>query len=170
MNEEIIYREPTKLELDEGLIDITKENPDKVFFKKLSEIEHQFCVEFKPFCSKCAINDFETAKKQAELEAQKRMQKTTKGFLTSNPKFTDIKIKLKDLKEYGDPKHFELVKELRVYEQDPTSKGRRLDTGLHRDFVCKQYGYGITIFVPNEKIETLQKTGSGLKEIARRNN
>ena len=132
---------------------ILKRNEDIVgnFKDKYEKKSQEFTEKFKPFCIRCARIDF-----KERIESTIREQENTIGY--GNVKeITEVDISAFDLEPYGKETRFTLVKESKAME--PVGKveqgtiQRQVQIGVHKEYVCKERGCGLSIFVPSEQLK-----------------
>lgn len=118
--------------------------PTKVFNKQLVDVAQEFAKNHKPFDLQCARLDFRDKIEQMEKESERRH-----GYI----KVDEMKINFGDLKKYGDESRFELVKEEEAYGDKLNDDGKKVQgqIGWTFDYVCKERGHGISVFIPLEK-------------------
>lgn len=140
-----IVRDPSPDEIsgEDGFVPIvtTKGNirsPSEKFHAKVEKLAHEFDKSRKPFCRKCAYQDYKRLIKNIETE---------KGYVAD---FKKLGLKLPDLKEYGDEKRFEIIE-----QGDTKNPGRWAGDPITFDkwikYKCKIRGCLITIFQEAQK-------------------
>jgi len=168
-----IFREQKEEErrLDkDGFIDISKEGYEAKFHKLLARKQQEYVKAFKPFCMKCALNDFEDAVKLLGMEWNRKRNRLSEEYkyqVGNEKEYGNVVEDIGDLDKYGDPKHFKLLSSTERKESDPVRKGHMITVGYDLDYVCKKYDYGVTVFIPIEmweKEKQKKKIGSRVED------
>jgi len=131
-------------------IDIGTITPLTIFSKKAAEVVQKFVKSHKPFDEQCARLDFKDKLEVAERESERRY-----GFV----KAEEIKIDVGDLEKYGDADRFELLSEEDTYGDKLTDDGKKTQglIGYTLNYRCKPRGHGISVFVPLEGKEIVER-------------
>ena len=117
------------------------------FMKALKEKRQEHTKDHTPFCYRCAKLDFEKKVNNVIQEAALRNP-------VSQEASNIINFKAPDLKDYADKKRFKVGK-----IQDALDRPRGIMTseqmkiGEHHDFICKERGCGISVYIPNSELK-----------------
>ena len=144
-----IFRKFHKNEGD--VIDISQETADERFRAMLAKKKTEYDVAHKPFCKKCALNDFNDAKKNLGMELDRKRSGVNEDFVSNvdgGDQFNNITFQLPDLDMYGADDHFKLVHKVEKKEPDRLNAKIMTVAGFDFDYLCKKYGYGNTVHVP----------------------
>ena len=117
---------------------------ERQFWAHLPTIESSYTQKYKPFCYRCAFNDF-----MAELKTKQSKINTYHGDLSNLPKETfDIDFIKRDYSKYSTERFVEmgapLVKEKKIIDGMPV----QMHTGWDLMFKCKECGANVAIFKP----------------------
>lgn len=126
-------------------------NIDRFFLAELGEQIDKFAKKFEPFCTKCAIREF-----QREVENKERFMKEYQGDITKIKDQITIKIKNRDFEKYGKAR-FKKIRDVAVHEKR-LDGGMKVDyhTGWNVDYVCNICGAGVTVVVPTKKTQNIE--------------
>lgn len=156
-----IIRDPTNEEVTgkDGFMPLiaSKQEPSlmSIFINKVQKAEANNFKQFKPFCFRCAREDFLDWCDKVGKESQISL-----GYKA----FDKVKSKMPELDQYGQIERFELIKQTDAME--PTGKvtegglTRQVKIGINNIYQCKERGCGVSIFIPNdqsEKVSDLQQ-------------
>ena len=129
------------------------------FAREVANEQQKFVKVFKPYCARCARLDFEDKSREAQDELKRKMghvDMQDKSFANLFPF---------DYEKYGDESRFKVITETEVME-NKLIDGVRVPykTGYNVDYVCKNRGCGITVFVPIYVHEERKRKSSTKKE------
>jgi len=133
----------------------TKDTPMQRFLARIAEYEQELKKDFIPFCTKCAITEFEERKRKVEEEWMRSQGRLKDRFLDESGRRYELKVEVGDLSKFAGDKHFELISISEAYEKKPASKERGL-IGYNLDYRCKKYGYTVIQFVDLESWNKLK--------------
>lgn len=137
--------------------DLGKNDVKRMFMGKLADESHKFSYKHEPYCSKCAVEEF-----QMEVETRKKELKRLYGYEVqdSHPEL----IKLVDtfnFKKYGGENYFKLVGEVERLEKQRMKNGNTEEMWVvEKNFTC-QFNHGCTISVPKTEYEAMRKPKKG---------
>ena len=138
-----IIRKPTEQEsLDfEDISRFRKKKPKELFKKRLVEIEKKYTKERKPFCSACALVDFEDINERLTKEASRGI-----GDELVNAK---KEIDNFNFDKYGKTSYFEHLEDKEMFDKNPAT-GRVELMSYSVDYRCKPRRHGISVFIDKE--------------------
>src|SRR3990167_7978959 len=135
----VIERKPTEEEL-KNFIPVGMQTLDKKYRKQRIEVEQQYVIKHKPYCSRCADLDFKDKWEEKLKEISRN---------TSKVDDNKIKLSLPELDVYGQEKRFTLRTKSPII-RDVVSDGVKIPklVGHYYEYICNVRGCGRSVEVP----------------------
>ena len=114
-----------------------------LFVNKCDTYAQAFVKEHKPFCRKCALEEFNMHKQNLFNELKLRHNR---DFAESEKPFADLVTNF-DLSKYGKPEYFDLVGVERKSMRRREGGDVWYELVINKNYACKPYSHGCTISI-----------------------
>ena len=134
-----------------------------IFLSRLAEYEQEFVEAQKPFCTPCAMAEFDM--KRQEIKIRERL-KTGIDISDDDPVFIKLAQDF-DLSAYGQTNYFNLIGEVLKTEKKLAGTNTWVDILIvEKNYACKKYNHGRTVSVPKEELKgpISEKTAAQIPE------
>jgi len=123
--------------------DLHEKTAEVYFMDKANRYSHDFVKQHKPYCRKCALEEFKMQKQTLLHELKMRHNR---DFTEKEPPFIDLVDKF-DFAKYGAPEHFTLIGVERKNIRRREGGDVWFELVVNKSYVCKPYNHGCTVSI-----------------------
>ena len=123
--------------------DLKEVTAEKLFIHRLGQVEYEYTKAHKPFCRKCAIEEFRMQKENLYNEMKLKYKR---DFSQKEQPFMDF-AKNFSLDKYGKNDYFTLVGTERINMRRREGGDVWFELNVNKNYACKPYGHGCTISI-----------------------
>lgn len=134
--------------------DLNEKTAETIFMDVCNKKAFEFVVAHKPFCRKCALEEFKMQKQSLHNEMKLRYQR---NFTECEPPFIELVNKF-DFAKYGKPDYFELIGVDRTRLPRKSGGETWNELSVDKNFVCKPYNHGCTVSIAQSEMNNDELT------------
>jgi len=142
-----LAREKTEEEKAE-FKDLHEKTAETYFMDKMNRFAQAFVERHKPYCRKCAMEEFKMKKQTMYNEMKMRYKR---DFTEKEKPFVDLADNF-DLTKYGSSEHFTLIGTERKNIRRREGGDVWFELVVNKSFACKPYGHGCTVSIAQSEM------------------